>query len=61
MNFSLNDQRHLAAAQGWLGLGDWLEANEELDQIAPGIRAHPAVLSLRYGVCRGSSQRGFPA
>ena len=50
MNFSLNDQRHLAAAQGWLGLGDWLEANEELKQIAPGIRAHPAALSLRYEV-----------
>jgi tetratricopeptide (TPR) repeat protein len=50
MNFSLNDQRHLAAAQGWLGLGDWLAANEELEQITPDIRAHPAVVSLRYEV-----------
>jgi hypothetical protein len=61
MNLGLNNQRHLAAAQGWLGLGDWLEANEELEQIAPDIRTHPAVLSLRYEVCQGSRQRGFPA
>jgi predicted Zn-dependent protease len=50
VNFDLNDQRHLAAAQGWLGLGDWREANEELEQIAPETRAHPVVLSLRYEI-----------
>jgi len=30
----LSDQRHLDAAEGWLGLGDHLAANEELVQIS---------------------------
>ena len=44
------NNRHLEAAQGWLGLGDVLEANEELDQIALEFRAHPAVLWVRYQI-----------
>lgn len=44
------DILHLEAAQGWLGLGNWHEANEELDQIAPRMRAHPDVLCVRYEV-----------
>ena len=46
----LPDQRHLNAAEGWLGLGDHLAANEELENITPELRAHPAVLSVRYRV-----------
>ncbi len=46
----LADQRHLQAAEGWLGLGDHLAANEELDQITPELRAHPLVLKVRYEV-----------
>jgi tetratricopeptide (TPR) repeat protein len=46
----LNDQRHLEGAQGWLGLGNWLEANEELEQITPQMRAHPDVLLVRWHV-----------
>jgi len=46
----LNDQRHLKAAEGWLGLGSALEANEELEQITPGMRAHPDVLCIRWEV-----------
>jgi tetratricopeptide (TPR) repeat protein len=45
-----NDQRHLTAAEGWLGLGDHLEANEELEQVRAENRAHPAVLELRWQV-----------
>ena len=41
---------HLQAAQGWLGLGDVLAANEELDQIVPEFRAHPTVLWIRYQI-----------
>jgi hypothetical protein len=41
-----HDKRHLDAAQGWLGLGNWREANEELEQITPERRAHPDVLAL---------------
>jgi len=29
------DNKHLEAAEGWLGLGNWLEANEELENITP--------------------------
>ena len=33
----LPDQRHLDAAEGWLGLGDHLAANEELEEISPQL------------------------
>ena len=41
---------HLEAAEGWLELGNYLEANEELEQITPQLRAHPAVLEIRYKI-----------
>jgi len=50
MTLGLNDQRHLTAAEGWLELGNYLEANEELEQITPTMRAHPLVLRVRWGV-----------
>src|SRR5579862_4552316 len=50
MELSHSDLRHLEAAQGWLGLGDHIEANAELDEIAPALRAHPGVLEVRWQV-----------
>jgi tetratricopeptide (TPR) repeat protein len=44
------DAHHLRSAQGWLELGNHFEANEELEQIAPENRAHPAVLELRWQI-----------
>jgi tetratricopeptide (TPR) repeat protein len=44
------DNQHFEAAEGWLGLGDHLAANEELEQITPAWRAHPFVLELRYTI-----------
>jgi predicted Zn-dependent protease len=44
------DRRHLDAAEGWLGLGSWSEANEELENISARMRAHPDVLKVRYAV-----------
>ena len=38
------DSFHLSAASGWLGLGDLDSANDELAQISPSLRGHPAVL-----------------
>lgn len=38
---STEDQRHLEAAQGWLILGDLIEADAELENISPLFRAHP--------------------
>jgi tetratricopeptide (TPR) repeat protein len=46
----LQDQRHLDAAEGWLGLGDHLAANEEIDQISLALRIHPFVLEIRYKI-----------
>ena len=48
MEFSHEDRMGLQRAQGWLELHLPLEANEELDEIQPGMRAHPEVLKLRY-------------
>jgi len=42
------DLFHLTAAEGWLGLGDWQSAKDELEEIAPHLRAHPDVLRMRW-------------
>jgi predicted Zn-dependent protease len=44
------DNKHLEAAEGWLELGNWKEANEELENITPQLRAHPFVLEVRYQI-----------
>lgn len=36
----------LLAAQGWLELGDWESAHDELEEIDPDFRTHPDVLQL---------------
>ena len=47
---SHEDQSHFEAAEGWLFLGDVMEANAELDNITPLFRAHPDVLALRWSI-----------
>ncbi len=44
------DKFHVDAAQGWIELGDHMEANEELEHIAPELRAHPDVLEIRWHI-----------
>lgn len=44
------DSIHLTAAEGWLGLGNQIEAFEELERISPQLRAHPDVLELRWQI-----------
>lgn len=44
------DMRNLLAAQGWLELGDWKSANDELENIQSQMRAHPDVLKIRVEV-----------
>ncbi len=44
------DAFHLQAAEGWLGLGDWRSANDELEEITPQLRADPDVLLVRVEV-----------
>lgn len=43
----LPDRHQVRAAQGWLELGNHLEANEELEKITPQFRSHPDVLKVR--------------
>jgi len=47
---NMDDHRHLEAARGWLGLGDWQSANDELEEIAPALRADAEVLLLRVEI-----------
>ena len=44
------DSHYLRAAEGWLELGNCVEAGAELDQIALGLRINPAVLEMRCRV-----------
>jgi predicted Zn-dependent protease len=44
------DSRYLEAAQGWLELGNHVEAGEELDRIEAGNRGHPMVLQVRWRI-----------
>ena len=44
------DSMHLLAAQGWLELGDHLEAPAELQKIKPRLRLHPDVLEVRWSI-----------
>jgi tetratricopeptide (TPR) repeat protein len=46
----IDEIRHLRAAEGWIDLGSWIEANLELDEIKPELRSHPAVLQIRYEI-----------
>jgi hypothetical protein len=44
------DTHHLQAAQGWLELGNHLEANQELERITAQLRSHPEVLEVRWHI-----------
>ena len=44
------DTHHLQAAQGWLELGNHIEAIEELENIAPQLRTHPEALKVRWEI-----------
>ena len=45
------DLHYFRAAQGWLELGNLLEANAELGKIAPEMRLHPDVLEVQWHIC----------
>ncbi len=53
---SAKDKSHLQAAEGWLELGNHLEANEELEKITPELRAHPDVLEMRCRIYEAAKQ-----
>ena len=45
------DVHHLAAAIGWLELGNPAEAGEEIAKISPANLEHPDVLETRWQIC----------
>lgn len=51
---SHTDRIYLQAAEGWLMLGNPLEANEELERIDSENSFHPAVLAMRWQVYAGA-------
>jgi tetratricopeptide (TPR) repeat protein len=53
------DSHHLSAAVGWLGLGRHIEANEELQKIAPENAAHPDVLEVLWHIHARTGQWQF--
>jgi predicted Zn-dependent protease len=44
------DNKYLEATEGWLGLGDQVSANEELEHISPAFRNNPLVLEMRWKI-----------
>jgi tetratricopeptide (TPR) repeat protein len=42
------DIHYLNAAEGWLGLGNTAEAQQELEKLSPETGTHPEVLRVRY-------------
>ena len=42
-----DQHRHVVAASAWMDVGAYLAANDELDEIAPELRAFPEVLIIR--------------
>lgn len=49
-DLSLTDNRHLEAAQGWLGLSNWREAKAEIANISAASQSHPDVLQVRWAI-----------
>lgn len=50
MNFERPDSIYFQAALGWLELGNWREAIEEIENLSPANKEHPEVLLLRCQV-----------
>ena len=44
------DQRHVTAAEGYLALGMYLDADGELEQVQPNVRHVAEVLAVRVGI-----------
>lgn len=56
-----SDRFHLDSAVGWLELGNLIEASGELENIAPGLRAHPDVLQVRCKIYIAAQKWGYVA
>jgi|SRR5579859_5469019 len=50
------DIHHLNAAEGWLGLGNLVEAEQELQKLSPARGTHPDVLRVKHHLHQQSKQ-----
>jgi hypothetical protein len=51
-----SDYLHLRAAEGWLELGNWRQANDEVDEISDAFKAHAIVLQLRCEIYKAAKK-----
>jgi len=56
MKFEPPNIHHLNAAQGWLELGDPVEAVGELNQVSPELQQSPEVLEIRWQILAREKQ-----
>ena len=49
----------LSAAEGWLELGNLVEAQAELTRMEEPLQNHPQVLSVRWAIC--AQEKNWPA
>src|SRR5215207_900481 len=52
MHLEIDDAHRLRSAEGYAELGLWLDANAELEKIAPDVRHVPEVLAVRLVIYR---------
>jgi hypothetical protein len=55
---SSRDQHHLRSSEGWLELGDHVNAFEELEHIEASHRSHPDVLKVRWRIYNEAGKHG---
>jgi hypothetical protein len=58
---AIPDIHCLRAAQGWLQLGNHIEANAELENITPSLHSHPEVLSVRFEIFSKAEKWAYAA
>ena len=61
MQITRSDSLHLKAAEGWLELGNWREAIEELEQVSFGMKSHAFVLQMRCDIYKRAKKWDFAA
>jgi tetratricopeptide (TPR) repeat protein len=52
------DSFHLRVAEGWIGLGDYAAAGEQLKNISSETWTHPAVQKVRWQICVNAKNWG---
>jgi tetratricopeptide (TPR) repeat protein len=56
-----SDFLHIRAAEGWLELGNWHHANDELENISPALKSHPVVLQIRCDIYKAAKKWDYVA